>query len=79
MITSNDYNVLLIFHKNKCFNEKDAITIKQVSEEVNISLSTIRKALISLLELNYINKGFQHWKASSYFITEKGIEYINKI
>ena len=78
MISSNDYNILSIFHNNNCTNEKSAFTINQIQKEIKISVGTIRKTLILLQDLNYINKGFQHWKASSYFITEIGIEYINK-
>lgn len=77
-MTNNDYNILSTLYKNKCTDEKDAFTIKQIQEQVNISVSTIRKSLSGLLAENYIAKGFQRWKASSYFITQKGINYINK-
>ena len=79
MISSNDYNILLVFYNNKCTNEKNALIIKQIQEETHISISTIRKTLFLLTDLEYINKGFKHWKASSYFITEKGINYVNKL
>ena len=79
MISNNDYNILLTFQKNNCINEKSAFTIKEINKNTNISVSTIRKTLMLLFKLQYIDNGFQHWKASSYFITEKGINYIIKI
>lgn len=78
ILTMNEYKILAYLYQNDYYTELQSITIKELQEKTNLSISKIREAIKKFKTLNYINEGFKHHKAKSYYITQKGIEKVLK-
>lgn len=71
-LNKNDYRVLNMFRSKKAYSKLKGLTIKQISEEVELSQRRIRLAKDKLLALNYIEEGVRDGRSNTFFITEKG-------
>ena len=74
----NDIKILQILEKEDCTNNLKSFTVKRISNEVNLSQTKVRYTMPMLNDLGYANKGFSNGKSQTYYITEKGIEFLRR-
>lgn len=71
-INKNDYKILNIFRSEKAYTVLTGITIKEIIEKSNLSMSKVRSTKRKFLKLGYIAKGAKDTNAETFYMTEKG-------
>lgn len=80
-LTANDYKVLtcLISVKEKGRSKVTGFTKAEIMDSTKLSYSKVRSAIILLEEYGFVDYGISKGKATTIYITEKGIEELESI
>lgn len=79
VFSRNDYEVLIHLYNNDYIAEINAPPIKKIKEEVELSPNKIRQALKNFIIVGYVDEGTTIGKAKTYYITNRGIDRIEKM
>lgn len=78
-INKNDLKVLCTLHTEKCNSPYRSYPLSKLITLTNLSLSKLRNTLNMFNELEYVRNGFKDGHSETYFITEKGLEYLKNL
>ncbi len=72
--------ILSVLQQNEAVNRLSSMTIKEIAsvEDLGIKENTIFKKIRILEQSGYIGRGLKESRADTFFITEDGIEYLEK-
>lgn len=77
----NDLKVLIYLYQSEIdtvVKARKASTIAK-NEDVNLSSPKVRQSLNDFKNLGYVGNGIKEGKAETYYITDKGIKFIEEI
>lgn len=77
IFNKNDYKILSHLLENECFSEIASLSIKQISTFTALSIPKVRLTLKSFLLTGIVNLGAKDGVSNTYYLTEKGIDFIN--
>ena len=81
-MNKTDLMILVSFCKireQRSINEVSGVTTKEINSTTNCSFSKISISLRKLISLGYIDRGISIKQTKTYYITEKGLDLIEKI
>lgn len=79
VLTWNDYKVLTLIRDRKAVSVVRAVSIYLLADATKLSKSKVRDAIYKFKELGYVEEGVRQYRMKSYYITEQGIEELEKI
>ncbi|WP_039230895.1 hypothetical protein [Clostridium haemolyticum] len=77
-INKSDYKILELLLENQCTTEYKSLTIKEITNNIDLSVSQIRNILKLLTMLNLIANGSKQGKQNTYYITPEGMRKIGE-
>lgn len=72
--------VLSILARNNALDRISAMTVKEITatEDLGYRDNTIFKKIILFEEMGYVAAGYKEGRARTFYITDKGIEFLKK-
>jgi DNA-binding transcriptional regulator GbsR (MarR family) len=77
LFNKSDYTILSALVSRDCYTEIRSLSIKQISDETKLSIPKIRLVLKTFLIIGYIKEGAKDGISKTYYITEKGKEFLD--
>ena len=79
VFSRNDYKILIYLYNSECFTEINALPIKNIQNNLDLSQNKIRNALKSFKNVGFVNEGATIQRAKTYYVTKMGIKKIEDI
>ncbi|AEB77423.1 hypothetical protein [Clostridium botulinum] len=77
-INKSDYKILELLLEKQCTTEYKSLTVKEISNSIDLSISQVRNILKLLTMLNLIANGSKQGKQNTYYITTEGMRKIGE-
>lgn len=80
MIQYKEYEILKYLYLNNLDTPWKCITSKEIANNSNIGVKILRikQLCFNLIEMGFVEYGYVNGRAKTFFITEKGKEFIDK-
>ena len=78
-MTRNDIRILDSLLQKKCVNQVQALTIKKIAEQVELSDAKVRNTIRGLMVAGIVNNGLGSGNALTYYLTPKGISFLKEV
>lgn len=78
-MNKNDIYILSVFAQYNKINELQSFSVASLLEKIDgkYSHTKIRSVIKKFLEKEYLNVGFSQGNAKTYFINQKGIDFLD--
>ncbi|WP_297419667.1 hypothetical protein [Clostridium sp.] len=75
-----DINILYLLYINKNVSPLYSVQLSEIEEyiERTLSYSSVVRRTLKLLELGYLIEGYKVRRAQTFYLSEKGISFINE-
>lgn len=78
IFNKSDYKILTTLLDKECFSEIASLSIKDIATFSELSIPKVRMTLKSFLLTDLVRLGAKDGVSNTYYITEKGLDFINK-
>lgn len=76
IFNKNDYKILTVLMDNQCYSKIASLTYKQISNNTKLSIPKIRISIKNFTLLDLIAEGAKDGISHTFYITEKGIDFL---
>lgn len=75
LFNKNDYKVLETLIERECTTPVASLTIKQLINITEMSLSKVRSVKDNFIMMRYINEGSKDGNNKTFYVTEEGVKH----